>query len=208
MSNHYLRSDACRLRLRARRERLEALAQFIGERFTDARYGQGRVELHAVEAAPGIMSVTPEVDDCVFYTGEASGIVFDDLAELLAAFCEPGSLLEAYDEYDATFHRLELAADGAVARSAAPATNPFAAPSCPVSIDNVVESVVWEDFEATLEIDGADFTPQERELAVWRAVKAYRAAIDACMADTRHDLLSEALESVRAERSRSGDRFR
>lgn len=198
MSNHYLRSDACRLRLRARRERLEALAQFIGERFHDARRGQERVELHAVEDAPGIMSVTPEVDDCVFYTGESNGLVFDDLAELLAAFCEPGSFIEAFDEYDATFHRLELAADGTVARSAAPAANPFAAPS----IDNVVETVVWEDFEARLEIDGSDFTPQERELAVWRAVKAYRRAVDDLMGDTRYDILAEALESVRAERSR------
>lgn len=202
MTSYYLRSDACRLRLRARRERLEALAQFIGERFADARCGQGRVELHAVEAALGIVSVTPEVDDCVFYTGEASGIAFDDLAELLSEFCEPGSFLEAYDEYNATFHRLDLADDGTVARSAAPAANPFAKPSCAVGIDNVVESVVWEDFETTLGARGEDFTPQERELAVWRAVKAYRRAIDYAMADARHDILAEALESARAERSR------
>lgn len=189
----------CEQHILVRRCNLSALTAFIDEYFghpLNPLY-QGKLYMNPEEDASGWLRVEPYVGDFIFFHGENPYGILGAIARMLADFCETGSVVEVYDEDYYQFHRIEKLASGEVVGEYACSVNPFHTARCTVPIDNVVESVVWEDFVSTLGIRPDCVPENERELAVWRAVKAYRNAIDASMSDTRHDLFAEALESVR-----------
>ena len=188
----------CEQHILVRRCNLSGLTAFIDEYFGHPFIPlyQGKLYMNPEEDASGWLRVEPYVGSFIFFHGENPYGILGTIARMLADFCETGSVVEVYDEDYCQFHRIEKLASGEVVSKYEDAVNPFHMSRCATPIDNVVESVVWEDFVSTLGIRPDCVPENERELAVRRAVKAYRRAIDDCMSDTRHDLFAEALESI------------
>lgn len=188
----------CEQHILVRRCNLSGLTAFVDEYFgqpLNPLY-QGKLDMNAEDDPSGMLRVEPYVGSFIFFHGENPYGILGVIMRMLADYCEPGSVVEVYDEDYNQFHRIEKLASGEVVSDYAFAANPFHATRGTVPIDNVVESVVWEDFVSTLGIRPDCVPENERELAIWRAVKAYRNALDVTMSDARHDLFAEALETV------------